>query len=88
MGLQILTIQLTESHAKTLFNKNSFWHQVMCAWCHINFEDPIGMNEALNEPIWYNSNILIGNKPVFFMNGGIRLVYKRLVNFLMIMGIG
>ena len=32
------------------------------------FDELIGKNEILNEFLWYNSNICIDGKPVFYSN--------------------
>ena len=42
------------------------WSEVARKWCDISFDDPIGKNEVLQEFIWFNSNICIGNNPVFY----------------------
>ena len=82
LGEQIFQIQLKDAHIKEIFPSDNFWSQVMCAWCLINYEEPIGKNEVLHETLWYNSNILIGTKPVFYqqwLSAGV-LQIKHIIN--------
>jgi exonuclease III len=48
------------------FPKNNMWKEIWEIWCKENFKEPDTINEILNQQIWYNSNIRIGNKPVFW----------------------
>ena len=42
--------------------KDSFWHDVLQAWCEYKFEP----NLQGDQVIWYNSNIRIEDKPIFY----------------------
>ena len=50
---------------------NGFWTDVLKAWCKFNYMEE--MQEGVDEPIWFNSNIRIDKKPIFvekaFLNG-------------------
>ncbi len=46
--------------------KGNFWKDVLSAWCRINFKSPINLAEIKNTLLWYNSEIRINNKPVFY----------------------
>ena len=61
------TIWLTNLHVSDVDmvideSANTFWKDVLKAWSHINALDKI----ALWQPIWWNSLIRIGNKPVLY----------------------
>ena len=46
---------------------NAFFREILEIWGGINFEKQIMSEEHfLDQPLWYNSLIRIGNKPVFF----------------------
>ena len=46
---------------------NAFFREILEIWGEINFENQIMSKEHfLDQPLWYNSLIRIGNKPVFF----------------------
>ena len=50
---------------KKCFDTRNLWGQVLLAWSQVNakeFFDNVG--DIKNQIIWWNSNILIGNKPV------------------------
>jgi hypothetical protein len=44
------------------FPKNSMWDEVMREWCDENFTNPETYQEILNQNLWRNSHIKIGNK--------------------------
>ncbi len=45
---------------------NNFWRDVMLAWCSANFECLRTREKILNGVIWYNSEIRIRDKPIFY----------------------
>lgn len=61
-------------------NKNSIWNDVMKYWCEFNFEKEeclLRSNEILAAHIWYNSNIKVGNKVIFWKqwyNKGLEII--------------
>jgi hypothetical protein len=48
--------------------KNTMWEEIWTKWCEENYREPETIEEILNENIWYNSDIKIGNKVVFWKN--------------------
>ena len=58
---------LNVKDAKTMLkgNENSnFWKEAYYAWCETSFHTPKDRVGILNESIWYNSNIKIGNSVI------------------------
>ena len=43
-----------------------FWHDVVRTWVSMSHEKPNSKDEILKESLWWNSNIKIGNKPIFW----------------------
>ena len=43
-------------------NPVGYWKDVMLAWCEYNFHEVENINQLLQQRIWYNSHIKIGNK--------------------------
>ena len=57
--------------------KNLFWKSVLVAWSEYNYNVPESSEEIVNQIIWYNSHIKIGNKLVFYQeayNAGVLYV--------------
>ena len=48
------------------FNTEEFWPQVLRAWSKINYRDPQSKLEIREQLLWWNSSILIQNKPVIW----------------------
>ena len=46
------------------FPHEEYWFQVLVAWSEINFEMPRTKGDILNQIIWWNSFIKVGNKPI------------------------
>ena len=42
-----------------------FWNDVLIAWSHYKYYNPVKFKEIISQPIWFNSHILIGDKPIF-----------------------
>ena len=42
-----------------------FYEQLLDMWYSIHNTQPTSINEILQENIWYNARILIGDKPIF-----------------------
>ncbi len=47
-------------------NLNSFWRDVLKAWCDYNYKDPMDKYSIQHQVIWYNSFIRINAKPCFY----------------------
>ena len=50
-----------------VFNENidPFWKDVLTAWCHYKYYNPVKFKEIISQPLWFNSHILIDGKPIF-----------------------
>lgn len=46
--------------------ENSFWKQVLYAWCLYHFHQPSGTPQILSQVLWLNSKIKIQNKVLHF----------------------
>jgi hypothetical protein len=46
--------------------QNTMWNEIWEIWCKENYKEPETVNEILNQQIWYNSGIKVGNKPIFW----------------------
>ena len=67
-GAAALTGNLNTKDTKDILKpKHSFVNEVLTIWAEANFEDRIiSENQFLNQSLWYNSLIRIGNHPVFY----------------------
>ena len=54
-------MNISEKHA-SLIVKNGFWADVFKAWCKLTYQDASGKAQALDQSLWYNSNITINNQ--------------------------
>lgn len=61
---RVWTVNLHSKDVNTISPGNSFWHQVLYAWCEFNFTIPQETSDILGQIIWCNSNIRINDKPV------------------------
>ena len=53
-------------HALKLLKHSSvFWENVIKSWCIFNYHEPEEFADILNQQIWFNSQILVNNIPVF-----------------------
>ena len=66
IGPAIWQCNLLYSDVDIFMPKNTFWKEVLLAWCKLNFEQPITLNDIQNTTIWYNSDIRVANKPIFY----------------------
>ena len=75
---------LSPKHSKVLQIKNTFWEDVIKAWCEFNHtETEITDNQIL----WYNSEILVQNQPFLWetpYNNGLMYVHQLYHNGVMI----
>ena len=57
------------------FFENSYWQQILTAWRELNFKDPRGKQNTVEQIIWYNSNIKIENKIFLFKAWYLQFIY-------------
>ena len=55
---------------------NSFWRDVLRAWCDYNYKNSIDKYSIQQQVIWYNSFIRINNKPCLYKKWLEKVVYK------------
>lgn len=62
---ELWSCNLNHKHAALFIapDDHGFWFEVLEAWCRTNFSQPTNVNEILNQYLWYNSFILVENKP-------------------------
>ena len=56
---------LHAKHVRDLF-ENSYWAETLKIWCTVNYNEPQSGTEIKEEILWYNSNILVGGKPIIW----------------------
>ncbi len=66
IGEFIWKCNLQHEDVKTIMPKESFWRDVLSAWCKFNFSPKLDLESVLNSIIWFNSEIQIGGTPVFY----------------------
>ena len=54
-----------KNEIKYLHPVPKFYEQLLDIWYSIHNKEPMTVEETLQEDIWFNSNILIGNKPIY-----------------------
>ena len=46
---------------------NTLVREILSIWAEVNFEGSVkSQNQFLEQPLWYNSLIKVGNKPIFY----------------------
>ena len=64
---------------KLNFFKNYFWADVIKAWIHFSQRIQIkSWEDLLNEPLWYNKNLKVGGKAIFYKHWnkkGVNYIY-------------
>ena len=63
-----------------------FWLDVLKQWCHYNFVQAEEVGDPKNEILWFNSNIRIENKVVYYKAWHKKMLYT-LKTYLTIMEI-
>ena len=53
-------------HLEAISDYNGFWSDVLKAWCKLNYSRKDNLTDILDSIIWYNSDILVNNKPIFY----------------------
>ena len=66
VGDFIWQIQLVLQDLNCIVKENNFWVEVLRTWLNFTFDDPISNEQVRKQTIWFNSNIRIGRKPVFW----------------------
>ena len=61
----IWSCNLTEEDAQVIIPTNSYWRQVYQCWCKQTYTQPQNRQNILLQPLWWNSNIKINNKPMY-----------------------
>ena len=54
-----------KNEIKYLHPVPKFYEQLLDIWYSIHNTEPMTVQEIVQEDIWFNSNILIGNKPIY-----------------------
>ena len=65
MSEKIWHCNLKHSDVKRVFPEDNYWVKVLTDWCELNYCEPEGVQNILKQLLWYNSNLLIDNKPYF-----------------------
>ena len=60
----VFDCNLAPTDVKYMEIRNRFWSDMLKAWCEYNYENENTYDT--DQPIWYNSNIRINNRPVFW----------------------
>ena len=49
-----------------MFNKyaDPFWNDILIAWSHYKYYNPVKLTEIISQPLCLNSHILVGGKPL------------------------
>ena len=57
--------------------ESKFWESVLTAWCELNYKTPETKSEIINQVLWYNSEIKINNRMIYYPE-----LYDRGVSYL------
>ena len=68
LGEMIWRCNLNPKTVQANYDMTDFWVKMLYAWSKINYHIPTCKEEILNQMIWLNSCMLIGNKPVEWRN--------------------
>ena len=49
-------------------NIDIFWYNVLFAWCHYKYYNPVKFKEIVSQPLWFNSHILVDGQPIYSKN--------------------
>ena len=55
-------------HVDAVCNSHGFWHSVIIAWTKYNYHEVEDIQDIIAQRLWGNSQILVGNKPIFNKN--------------------
>ncbi len=66
IGDMIWKCNLHYNDVANIMPKDSFWQNVLSAWCKYNFSNKIDIRAILESVIWYNSEIKVNDAPVFY----------------------
>ena len=60
---------LNRKDAAHYCHKDNFWSHIFLHWCDLNYREHIeDLDEILEQPLWFNSNIRINNLPATHQN--------------------
>ena len=65
LGEKIWTCNLDPADVEKLFEQ-SFWAETWKAWCKINFQKPVGRDKLAKIPLWFNSELHMDGKPIYW----------------------
>ena len=80
LGDQLWECNLHKDDIKYLKTKSKFWHDVLKAWCELNYTKFVPPDEVPYQLIWYNSHIRI-DKNLFLLKNSLTKDYKRYCNY-------
>ena len=66
IGELLWQCNLHPADVKSIMPKENFWQNVLSAWCTYNFSIASNLNSVLNSLLWYNSEIKVNHKPIFY----------------------
>ena len=64
-GDNFIKWNLSFTHLQFGENTDQFWKDVLIAWSHYRYYNPVKFKEIISQPLWFNSHILVGNRPAF-----------------------
>ena len=73
----IIHCSLHHKDGKSLQILDPFWNDMLVSWSMINFHEPSGKDEILNQNLWCNSNIKCGGEVMIraqLYNSGLRKI--------------
>ena len=67
-GKLLFTDNLNKKDTMELIDVNiALIREILCMWAEVNFEGSVqSQNQFLEQPLWYNSLIRVGKKPIFY----------------------
>ena len=65
-NLVLWNCQMTRRHIEILFPYENFWTDVLREWADYSLIIPTTLQEVEEQPLWYNSRILIGGEPIYY----------------------
>ena len=65
IGVDIWKINMRPQEVELYFEQ-SFWREVLKAWCKCTYFKPATYGEIVEQPLWYNSHIKMNGKCIFF----------------------
>ncbi len=66
IGDKIWECNIEDKDVSIVMPKPSFWRDVLTAWSKANYSYPSSFEQAYNAVLWYNSDIKVNGKPIFY----------------------